>query len=140
MARSRPAAAAFRSLTAASDGDLTAEDAIEYGDLDKKYQESTFAAHFVEVAVDSATGQIRVRRMLAVCASGRILNPKTARSQVIGAMTMGVGAALMEHSWSTSGSASSSIMISPAMRFRSTPTFPIRTSSSSMKRTRSPRP
>jgi xanthine dehydrogenase YagR molybdenum-binding subunit len=37
-----------------------------------------------------------VRRMLAVCASGRILNPKTARSQVIGAMAMGVGAALME--------------------------------------------
>jgi xanthine dehydrogenase YagR molybdenum-binding subunit len=34
--------------------------------------------------------------MLAVCASGRILNPKAARSQVIGAMTMGVGAALME--------------------------------------------
>ena len=34
--------------------------------------------------------------MLAVCASGRILNPVTARSQVIGAMTMGVGAALME--------------------------------------------
>ena len=36
------------------------------------------------------------RRMLAVCASGRILNPKSARSQVIGAMTMGAGAALME--------------------------------------------
>jgi xanthine dehydrogenase YagR molybdenum-binding subunit len=34
--------------------------------------------------------------MLAVCAAGRILNPKTARSQMIGAMTMGVGAALME--------------------------------------------
>ena len=81
---------------AAFDGDLTAKDAIEYGDLDKKYQESTFAAHFVEVAVNSATGQIGVRRMLGVCASGRILNPKTARSQVIGAMTMGVGAALME--------------------------------------------
>jgi xanthine dehydrogenase YagR molybdenum-binding subunit len=42
------------------------------------------------------TGEIRVRRMLAVCAAGRILNPKAARSQVIGAMTMGVGAALME--------------------------------------------
>ena len=40
--------------------------------------------------------EIRVRRMLAVCAAGRILNPKSARSQVIGAMTMGVGAALME--------------------------------------------
>jgi len=37
-----------------------------------------------------------VRRMLAVCSAGRILNPKTARSQVIGAMTMGIGAALME--------------------------------------------
>jgi xanthine dehydrogenase YagR molybdenum-binding subunit len=34
--------------------------------------------------------------MLAVCAAGRILNPKTARSQVSGAMTMGAGAALME--------------------------------------------
>jgi xanthine dehydrogenase YagR molybdenum-binding subunit len=43
-----------------------------------------------------ATAEIRIRRMLAVCAAGRILNPKTARSQVIGAMTMGAGAALME--------------------------------------------
>lgn len=50
----------------------------------------------MEAAVDAATGEIRVRRMLAVCAAGRILNPKLARSQVIGAMTMGVGAALME--------------------------------------------
>lgn len=75
---------------------LMAEDAIEFGDLDKRYQQSTFGAHFVEVGVDAATGETRVRRMLAVCAAGRILNPKTARSQVIGAMTMGVGAALME--------------------------------------------
>ena len=81
---------------AAADGGLVAEDAIEYGDLDKKYQQSTFGAHFVEVGVDAYTGETRVRRMLAVCAAGRILNPKTARSQVIGAMTMGVGAALME--------------------------------------------
>ena len=81
---------------AASSGELVAEDAIEYGDLDKKYQQSTFGAHFVEVGVDADTGEIRVRRMLAVCAAGRILNPKAARSQVIGAMTMGVGAALME--------------------------------------------
>ncbi|MCG2592277.1 xanthine dehydrogenase family protein molybdopterin-binding subunit [Ramlibacter sp. XY19] len=75
---------------------LVAEDGIEYGDLDKKYQQSTFGAHFVEVAVDAHTAEVRVRRMLAVCAAGRILNPKAARSQVIGAMTMGVGAALME--------------------------------------------
>lgn len=77
-------------------GALSAEDSIEFGDLDKKYQQSTFAGHFIEVAVDVATGEVRVRRMLAVCAAGRILNPKTARSQVIGAMTMGLGAALME--------------------------------------------
>lgn len=80
----------------ARDGDLTAEDSIEYGDLAKTHQQSTFAAHFVEIAVDRYTGESRVRRMLAVCAAGRILNPKAARSQVIGAMTMGVGAALME--------------------------------------------
>lgn len=81
---------------AAGDGGLVAEDRMEYGDLADKYQQSTFGAHFCEVAVDAATGEIRIRRMLAVCAAGRILNPKTARSQVIGAMTMGAGAALME--------------------------------------------
>ncbi|WP_454742730.1 aldehyde oxidoreductase molybdenum-binding subunit PaoC [Cupriavidus necator] len=78
------------------EGVMVAEDVLEFGDLDKRFQQSTFGAHFVEAAVDAATGEIRVRRMLAVCAAGRILNPKSARSQVIGAMTMGVGAALME--------------------------------------------
>ena len=81
---------------AAGDTGMTVEDAIEYGDLDKKFQQSTFAGHFVEVGVNAFTGETRIRRMLAVCAAGRILNPKSARSQVIGAMTMGAGAALME--------------------------------------------
>jgi len=81
---------------AARGADLTAEDSIEFGDNTKKTQQSTFGAHFVEVAVDAFTAEVRVRRMLAVCAAGRILNPKSARSQVIGAMTMGVGGALME--------------------------------------------
>jgi xanthine dehydrogenase YagR molybdenum-binding subunit len=81
---------------AAKDGELVAEDAIEFGDLAKKFQQATFGAHFVEVGVDAHTAEIRIRRMLAVCAAGRILNPKSARSQVIGAMTMGAGAALME--------------------------------------------
>ena len=75
---------------------LVAEDRIEYGDHAKQYEQATFAAHFVEVAVDAFTAETRVRRMLAVCEAGRILNPKSARSQVIGAMTMGVGAALTE--------------------------------------------
>lgn len=81
---------------AAQAGELVAEDSIEFAELAKKYQQATFGAHFVEVAVDAVTGETRVRRMLAVCAAGRILNPTSARSQVIGAMTMGVGAALME--------------------------------------------
>lgn len=81
---------------AAAGGELVAEDRMEYGDLAEKYQQSTFGAHFCEVGVDAMTGEIRVRRMLAVCAAGRILNPKAARSQVIGAMTMGAGSALME--------------------------------------------
>lgn len=81
---------------AAEAGPLVGEDGIEFGDLAETHQQSTFGAHFVEVAVDMATAETRIRRMLAVCSAGRILNPKTARSQVIGAMTMGAGAALME--------------------------------------------
>jgi xanthine dehydrogenase YagR molybdenum-binding subunit len=81
---------------AASAGELVAEDKVEFGNLDKTWQLSTFGAHFVEVGVDMYTGATRLRRMLAVCAAGRIINPTTARSQVIGAMTMGVGSALME--------------------------------------------
>lgn len=81
---------------AAAAGELVAEDKMEWGDLGKQMQQSTFGAHFVEVGVDAYTGVTRVRRMLAVCAAGRILNPVTARSQMIGAMTMGVGGALME--------------------------------------------
>lgn len=81
---------------AAKTGEIIAEDKIEFGDLGKKVQQSTFGAHFVEAAVNSYTGQIKVQRMLCVCAAGRIINPKSARSQMIGAMTMGVGGALME--------------------------------------------
>ena len=81
---------------AAAQGELVAEDGIEYGDLDKRFQQSTFGGHFVEVRVNAYTGETRIERMLAVCAAGHILNPKSARSQVIGAMTMGAGAALME--------------------------------------------
>jgi len=83
-------------LDAVAGGELAGEDAMEYGDLSKKYAQQTFGAHFVEVAVDADTGEIRIRRMLAVCAAGRIINPMAARSQIIGAMTMGAGAALME--------------------------------------------
>lgn len=81
---------------AAASGELVGEDRIEFGEEREALAHQTFGAHFVEVAVDAYTGAIRVRRMLAVAACGRILNPKTARSQFIGAMTMGMGGALME--------------------------------------------
>ncbi len=55
---------------AAAGGELVAEDKMEYGDLAEKYQQSTFGAHFVEVGVDATTGEIRVRRMLAVVRGG----------------------------------------------------------------------
>jgi len=89
-----------RSVTlaeAAGEAGLSAEDGIEYADgYEDKTQQSTFASHFCEVAVHAMTGEIRIRRMLAVCSAGRIINPKAARSQVIGGMVMGAGAALME--------------------------------------------
>ncbi|WP_208245591.1 aldehyde oxidoreductase molybdenum-binding subunit PaoC (plasmid) [Rhizobium sp. T1470] len=81
---------------AAGQEGLVGEDTITWGDLTETHQQSTFGAHFIEVGVDVATGETRLRRMLAVCAAGRILNPITARSQVIGAMTMGAGGALSE--------------------------------------------
>jgi xanthine dehydrogenase YagR molybdenum-binding subunit len=62
----------------------------------KNYSVHTYGAHFAEVGVDADTGEIRLRRMLGVFAAGRILNAKTARSQLIGGMTWGVGAALLE--------------------------------------------
>lgn len=81
---------------AAGDKGITVDDGIEFGDLSERYAQATFGAHFVEAGVDRHTCEVRVRRMLGVFAAGRILNPKTARSQIIGAMSMGVGAALME--------------------------------------------
>ncbi|WP_428927888.1 aldehyde oxidoreductase molybdenum-binding subunit PaoC [Marinibacterium sp. SX1] len=80
----------------AADGEIVAEETMTFGDFRGQHVVATFAAHFVEVGVHAATGEIRVRRMLGACDAGRILNPVTARSQVIGGMVMGVGAALME--------------------------------------------
>jgi len=62
------------------------------------YARHAFGAQFVEVRVDADTGEIRVPRILGAFAVGRIINPKTARSQLLGGMTMGLGMALMEES------------------------------------------
>ncbi|MFC7556469.1 molybdopterin cofactor-binding domain-containing protein [Pseudoroseomonas wenyumeiae] len=62
----------------------------------KDYSQHTYGASFAEVAVDIVSGEVRLRRMLGVFAAGRIINPKTARSQLIGGMVWGVGSALHE--------------------------------------------
>lgn len=71
-------------------------DEATFGDLTKRFAQASFAAHFCEVGVNAVSAEIRVRRLLSVCAAGRIINPKTSRSQCLGGMTMGIGAALME--------------------------------------------
>jgi len=57
---------------------------------------NTHSAVFAEVCVDERLGVIRVPRLLACVAAGRIINPKTARSQVLGGLVMGMGMALQE--------------------------------------------
>jgi xanthine dehydrogenase YagR molybdenum-binding subunit len=56
----------------------------------------TFGAQFAEVAVDPEIGLVRVRRMVGAFAPGRVLNPKLARSQLMGGMLWGLGQALLE--------------------------------------------
>jgi xanthine dehydrogenase YagR molybdenum-binding subunit len=65
---------------------------------DQPLSRYAFGAQFAEVRVDSETGEVRVSRLLGVFAAGRVINAKTARSQLIGAMTMGLGMALLEES------------------------------------------
>ena len=62
----------------------------------REYSQHTYGGHFCEVGVDAVTGEVRVRRMIGVFAAGRILNHKTARSQLTGGMIWGIGGALHE--------------------------------------------
>jgi xanthine dehydrogenase YagR molybdenum-binding subunit len=62
-----------------------------------KFAFQSFGAHFVEVRVEEDIGRIRVSRVVSVFDCGRILSAKTARSQFIGGIVFGIGAALLEH-------------------------------------------
>ncbi|PWS26302.1 acylaldehyde oxidase [Pedobacter yonginense] len=63
-----------------------------------QYSAHSFNANFAEVRVNALTGMVKVTRFLAVTGAGRILNPKTARSQIIGGNIWGIGMALSEES------------------------------------------
>jgi xanthine dehydrogenase YagR molybdenum-binding subunit len=75
---------------------MDADGEIQPGSNNKDFSQQSYGAHFAEVGVDEDTGEVRLRRMLGVFTAGRILNAKTARSQAIGGMVFGVGAALHE--------------------------------------------
>lgn len=64
----------------------------------EQYAMYAFGAQFAEVAVHADTGEIRVPRLHGTFAAGRIVNPRLARSQFLGGMTMGLGMAIMEQS------------------------------------------
>ncbi|MFJ8651690.1 xanthine dehydrogenase family protein molybdopterin-binding subunit [Streptomyces rochei] len=80
------------------DGVLAEADTSGTADAESPYARHAFGAHFAEVTVDTVTGEVRVTRLLGVFAAGRILNARTARSQFVGGMTMGLGMALTEDS------------------------------------------
>ncbi|BBC31515.1 hypothetical protein SGFS_028090 [Streptomyces graminofaciens] len=63
----------------------------------EKFSFCAYAATFAEVAVDATLGLVRVRRMVGVYDAGRIISPRLADSQAIGAMIGGIGQALLEH-------------------------------------------
>jgi xanthine dehydrogenase YagR molybdenum-binding subunit len=72
----------------------TADDA----EAEEPLAKHAYGAQFVEVRVDADTGEVRVPRLLGVFAVGAIMNEKTARSQLLGGMTMGISMALLEES------------------------------------------
>jgi xanthine dehydrogenase YagR molybdenum-binding subunit len=66
------------------------------GEERERYSMHAFGAQFVEVKVDQDLGEIRVSRYVGAFDCGRILNAKTARSQLIGGIIYGIGMALLE--------------------------------------------
>jgi len=92
--------AVFRACKAllAGDGNEADYDTTDEIEQQKKLARHGFGAQFAEVRVDSDSGEVRVPRLFGIFAVGRIINPKTARSQFIGGMTMGMGMALLEES------------------------------------------
>jgi len=71
---------------------------VKPGDASQRFSMHAFGAVFAEIAVDPDLGETHVRRIVGAYGAGRIVNPKTTRSQCIGGMIGGIGMALMEHS------------------------------------------
>ncbi|MDO0977742.1 xanthine dehydrogenase family protein molybdopterin-binding subunit [Mycolicibacterium frederiksbergense] len=76
----------------------TTASAADANEEAEKFGMYSFGAHFAEARVSRFTGEVHVSRMLGVFSVGRVINPTTLRSQLIGGMTMGLSMALHEHS------------------------------------------
>ncbi|WP_250038106.1 xanthine dehydrogenase family protein molybdopterin-binding subunit [Paractinoplanes maris] len=87
---------ACQALRSNSSSDEAVFDSTELVQKQEKDGKHAFGAHFAEVRVDAVTGEVRVSRLFGMYAAGRILNPRTARSQFLGGMIMGMGMALHE--------------------------------------------
>ena len=66
------------------------------GDEMQRYSGKSFCANFVEVRVRASSGEVRVSRVVSALDVGRVMNQRTAQSQVYGAVTWGIGMALLE--------------------------------------------
>jgi len=88
---------ACEALLAQGEGEATVNTADEIK-AQSELSRHAFGAQFVEVRVDADSGEVRPNRILGMFAVGRVINPKTARSQFIGGMTQGLGMALQEES------------------------------------------
>lgn len=85
-------------LTRHQPSELTVETEAAPGPEKEAYAMHSFGAQFVEVRVNAVTGEVRVARWVGAYGVGRVLNAKTARSQLMGGIVFGIGMALMEQS------------------------------------------
>src|ERR1700753_790452 len=75
---------------------IEAEVGTKPGAEKEQFSMHAFGAQFAEVRVDPDLGEIRLSRFVGAFDAGRIMNAKTARSQLIGGITYGIGMALLE--------------------------------------------
>jgi xanthine dehydrogenase YagR molybdenum-binding subunit len=68
-----------------------------FGDPKPKFSTHSFGCHFVEVTWQPEIARLRVSRVVSVMDAGRIINPLAGRNQIAGAVVMGIGMALLEH-------------------------------------------
>ena len=71
--------------------------AATFGDPSPKFSVHSYGCHFVEVTWQPETARLRVSRVVTVIDAGHILNPLAGRNQIVGAVVMGIGMALLEH-------------------------------------------